>query len=80
MLGRLAVPVLALLALVCCAGRLLIVALATAGAGAWLAAHGFALAGAVLMALAVVVAWRKASKPRPAGPDGRGRNYRGTRF
>jgi len=56
--GWLATPVIAIIAVVCCAGPLLLGALAATGAGAWLAAHGYTLGTAVLVVLAALLAWR----------------------
>ena len=53
----LAAPVVAILAVVCCAGPLLFGALVATGAGAWLAAHGYTLGAAALIVLALVLAW-----------------------
>jgi len=57
-LAALAAPALVLLAVVCCAGPLLLVALLATGAGAWLAAHGFLLGALALFVIAVAFAWR----------------------
>jgi len=43
---------------VCCAGPLLLGVLAASGAGAWLAAHGYAIGAAALVAVAAFLAWR----------------------
>ena len=56
--GWLATPAIVILVVVCCAGPLLIGALAAAGAGAWLAAHGYAIGAAALLVVAAVLAWR----------------------
>jgi len=56
--GWLATPVIAILAVICCAAPLLLGALAATGAGAWLAAHGYALGGAAMVVLAALLAWR----------------------
>jgi hypothetical protein len=56
--GWLATPLIALVALVCCAGPLLLGAMAATGAGAWLAAHGYSLGAAAFVLLAAVLAWR----------------------
>jgi hypothetical protein len=56
--GWLATPVIAIIAVVCCAGPLLLGALAATGAGAWLAAHGYTLGAAALIVLAALLAWR----------------------
>ena len=53
----LAAPVVAILAVVCCAGPLLFAALVATGAGAWLAAHGYTLGAVALIVLALVLAW-----------------------
>lgn len=55
--GWLATPVIVILAVICCAGPLLLGALATTGAGAWLAAHGYTLGAAALIMLAAFFAW-----------------------
>jgi hypothetical protein len=55
-----AIPAVALLVAVCCAGPLLLGALVATGAGAWLADHGFLLGAAALIAVAAtlsVAAW-----------------------
>lgn len=54
----LATPAIVLLVVACCAGPLLIGALAAAGASAWLAAHGYAIGAAALLVVAAVIAWR----------------------
>jgi hypothetical protein len=56
--GWLATPLIALVALVCCAGPLLLGAMAATGAGAWLAAHGYSLGAAAFVFLTAVLAWR----------------------
>ncbi len=56
--GWLATPMIASIAVVCCAGPLLLGALAASAAGAWLAAHGYTLGAAALVALAALLAWR----------------------
>lgn len=56
--GWLAGPVIASVAVVCCAGPLLLGVLAASGGGAWLAAHGYAIGGAALLVVAAVLAWR----------------------
>lgn len=56
--GWLATPAIVILVVVCCAGPLLIGALAAAGASAWLAAHGYAIGAAALLVMAAVIAWR----------------------
>ena len=56
--GWLATPVIAIIAVVCCAGPLLLGALAATGAGAWLAAHGYTLGASALIVLAAFLAWR----------------------
>lgn len=57
-LGWLATPAIAILVVICCAGPLLIGALAAAGAGAWLAGHGYAIGAAALLVVAAFLAWR----------------------
>jgi hypothetical protein len=47
----------AILTVVCCAGPLLLGALAATGGGAWLGAHGYTL-GAAALILVVLVVWR----------------------
>ncbi len=54
----LAGPLIAIVAVVCCAGPLLLGVLAASGAGAWLAAHGYAIGAAALVAVAAFLAWR----------------------
>ncbi len=56
--GWLATPVIAIIAVVCCAGPLLLGALAATGAGAWLATHGYTLGAAALVVLGALLAWR----------------------
>lgn len=53
----LAAPAVAVLAVACCAGPLLIAGLLATGAGAWLAAHGHAIAAAALLGLALLLVW-----------------------
>ena len=67
--GRFAGPVLAVLAVLCCAGAPLVAALAATGVGAWLAAHGYALgvAGALVLLSALLLRQRSrrfAARPR----------------
>ena len=62
--GWLATPVIAIIAVVCCAGPLLLGALAATGAGAWLAAQGYALGAATLAVLAALFAWRFSARMR----------------
>lgn len=57
-LAAIAAPGLVLLAVVCCAGPLLVAALLATGAGAWLAAHGYLLGALALFDIAAAVAWR----------------------
>ena len=65
--GSLATPVIAILAVVCCAAApLLLGALVVTGAGAWLAAHGYTLGAAALIVLAAVLAWRISTRTRPS--------------
>jgi len=54
----LAGPLIAIVAVVCCASTLLLGVLAAGGAGAWLAAHGYAIGAAALVAVAAFLAWR----------------------
>ena len=56
--GWLATPAIAILAVVCCAGPLLLGALAATGTAAWLGAHGLTLVAAALIVLAAALAWR----------------------
>ncbi len=56
--GWLATPVIAIIAVVCCAGPLLLGALAATGAGAWLGAHGYTSGAAALIVLAALLAWQ----------------------
>ena len=56
--GWLATPAIAIIAVVCCAGPLLLGALAATGAGAWLAAHGYTLGAASLVLLVALLGWR----------------------
>ena len=56
--GWLAAPATVILVVLCCAGPLLIGALAAAGAGAWLAGHGYAIGAAALLVMAAFLAWR----------------------
>jgi hypothetical protein len=48
----------AILAVVCCAGPVLVAALLATGAGAWLAAHGYTVGVAALLMVVAVLAWR----------------------
>jgi hypothetical protein len=48
----------AILAVVCCAGPVLVAALLATGAGAWLAAHGYTVGAAALLMVVAVLAWR----------------------
>ena len=56
--GWLTGTLIAMFVVVCCAGPLLIGALAAAGAGAWLATHGYAIGAAALLVVAAVLVWR----------------------
>jgi hypothetical protein len=49
-------PLLVIVAVVCCAGPILVAALAATGAGAWLAWRGFIIGAAVLFGLALLLA------------------------
>jgi cytochrome c biogenesis protein CcdA len=55
--GWFATPVIAVIAVVCCAGPLLLGALAATGAGAWLAMHGYSLGAGALVVLAALLVW-----------------------
>jgi hypothetical protein len=55
--GWLATPVIAIIAVVCCAGPLLLAAMAATGAGAWLAARGYTIGAAALVVLAALIVW-----------------------
>lgn len=59
----LATPLLLLLAVVCCAGPLLLGVLAASGAGAWLAAHGYTLGAVALIVLAALLTWGRYRLP-----------------
>jgi len=54
----LATPAIAIIAVVCCAGPFVLGALAAAGAGTWLVAHGYTLGASALVALAALLVWR----------------------
>ena len=56
--GWLATPAIVIVLVVCCAGPLLIGAVAAAGAGAWLAAHGYVAGAAALLVVAALIGWR----------------------
>ncbi len=56
--GWLTGTLIAIFVVVCCAGPLLIGALAAAGAGAWLATHGYAIGATALLVVAAAFAWR----------------------
>jgi len=56
--SRLATPAIVILLVVCCAGPLLLGALAAGGAGAWLVTHGYAIGGAAVLVVAGILAWR----------------------
>ena len=60
----LATPVIAIIAVLCCAGPLLLGALAATGAGAWLAARGYTLGAAALVVLTVLLVWRIRARVR----------------
>lgn len=55
--GWLAAPVVAIVAVVCCAGPLLFAALVASGGGAWLGAHGYSVGATALIVLAAILAW-----------------------
>ncbi|GAC1511093.1 MAG: hypothetical protein NVS1B3_14100 [Candidatus Dormibacteraceae bacterium] len=55
--GSLVAPAVAILAAVCCAGPILVAALAASGAGVWLAAQGYTVGAATLILLAAILAW-----------------------
>ena len=60
--GWLGTAAVAGLAVICCAGPLLVVGLASLGAGAWLAAHGLWLLGGLVLLLAsaaLMIAYRR---------------------
>jgi hypothetical protein len=56
--GWLTTPLIAIIAVLCCAGPLLLGALAATGAGAWLAAHGYSLGAVALVVLSVLLVLR----------------------
>ena len=62
--GWLATPAVAILAVVCCTGPLLLGALAATGGGAWLGAHGYIIGAAGLIAMAALLAWRINARTR----------------
>jgi len=73
--GSLGVVAMAGLAVICCAGPLLVVALASLGVGAWLAAHGLWLLGGLglLTAGAALFAYPRAGPALLVPPTGRAR-------
>ena len=59
-----------MLAVVCCAGPILIGAVATTGMGAWLATHGYTLAAGAALVLGAMLGWRGLARVWPeAGED-----------
>ncbi len=55
--GWLAAPVVAIVAVVCCAGPILFAVLVASGGGVWLAARGYTVGAAALILLAAILAW-----------------------
>ena len=55
--GWLTAPIVAIVAVVCCAGPILFAALVASGAGVWLAARGYTLGAAALIFFAAILAW-----------------------
>jgi hypothetical protein len=53
----LAAPAVGIVAVVCCAGPLLVAALTTGG-GAWLAAHGYTVGAGAVIVVVAVLGWR----------------------
>lgn len=63
------------LAIICCAGPFLVVAMASLGAGAWLAAHGLWLLGGLALLLAggaLMVVYRRRRASAVCAVDQRG--------
>lgn len=56
--GWLTGTMIGIVLVVCCAGPLLIGAVAATGAAAWLAAHGYELGAVALLVIAAALAWR----------------------
>jgi membrane protein implicated in regulation of membrane protease activity len=62
-------------AIICCAGPLLVVGAASLGVGAWLAAHGFWLLGGLALLLAagaLIVVYRRRQASAACAVDQRG--------
>ena len=78
--GSLGVVAMAGLAVICCAGPLLVVALASLGVGAWLAAHGLWLLGGLglLTAGAALFAYRRRRTVAACASDGRSEERSGS--
>ena len=73
--GWLGTVAVAGLAIICCAGPLLVVGAAGLGVGAWLAAHGLWLLGGLALLLAgraVVTAYRRTQASAACAVDERG--------
>ena len=73
--GWLGAVAVAGLAIICCAGPLLVVGAVSLGVGAWLAAHGLWLLGGLALLLAggvVVVAYRRRQATAACAVDERG--------
>lgn len=51
-----AAPIIAVVAVLCCAGPVLLAVLAATGVGAWLLAHGYVI-GAAAVAFVALLAW-----------------------
>lgn len=56
-IGWLAAPVVAIVAVVCCAGPILLAALIASGAGVWLAARGYTVGAVALILFGAILAW-----------------------
>lgn len=78
--GFLGMVALASLAVICCAGPFLVVALASLGVGAWLAAHGLWLLGGLglLTAGAALFAYRRRRAVAACAVDGQGKEMSGS--
>jgi len=78
--GFLGVVAMAGLAVICCAGPLLVVALASLGVGAWLATHGLWLLGGLglLTAGAALFAYRHRRTVAACAADGRSEEMPGS--
>jgi membrane protein implicated in regulation of membrane protease activity len=72
--GLVGAVALASLAVICCAGPLLVIGIASLGVGAWLTTHGLWLLGGLVLLLSAValITYRRRQAAAGRVPDGEG--------